>query len=249
MTIPNIYTPCAVILNGVAFPPTSENLLKFAKATSSTPSLEEAANNHPASKHLRPFSSPPPGSTARTNHANGIIITNEPATILIDHNSPPTTPPSYRNSEIPISVPSDVTSPTGSAAPDQTTPKSLSSTNISAQITITLDQGILPPLDTSKSSQISFQDAQFGLSENADSRPSVHLALESIPSTLAQAQIAATHRTIIQGAIHHTKSSLISPLHTIFNDSEIVVSSTYKHVISISNLTNASAAQQSQTAL
>jgi hypothetical protein len=77
----------------------------------------------------------------------------------------------------------------------------------------------------------------------------VHLALESIPSTLAQAQIAATHRTKIQGAIHHTKSSLLSPMHTIFNDSEIVVSSTYKHVISISNLTNASAAKQSQTAI
>jgi hypothetical protein len=135
------------------------------------------------------------------------------------------------------------------SAPSQSTAKPVSSTNISAKITTAHNHGILPSLEDSQPSRITFQDVDFIISDIADSRSSLKPISRSISSTPAQAQTETAQCTRVQSAVQEAQAPLISFQHAISTDSEIVDFSASSHRIPVSNLKEVSAPQQIRTAI
>jgi hypothetical protein len=95
---------------------------------------------------------------------------------------------------------------------------------------------ILPSLQDSQPPQIIFKQADFIVSENIDSHSSLKLISESIPSTLTQSQAKTAGCSKIQGAIHDELPPQINFQYDVFTDSQIVDTSAYSCLISVSNL-------------
>lgn len=200
---------------------------------------------------IQPFVIPWPPTSSFTSGApldpvNASNTINEPATNLFSHNSSTTNPPSITDPEIITSILSDVSNLTKSAAPDQTTPKLISRTISPTQITTAHTHRILPSPDHSQPSQISFHDADFIISEIADSRSSLKLISESICSTPTKAQTKTAYCTNIQHAIHNSQPSRIIFQRSDSAHSAIVDFSTYSDHISASDLMQVSPAPVNQ---